>query len=105
MRDGVAASRRALDMISAYPISSGWRQGWRRGWRGRDERSDPGLSEFFAMGGYAAYVWPSYGVAFGVMAALLAWAWSTARRGEAEVERLRASGLDPRRGRGEGGVP
>lgn len=55
------------------------------------------MSEFLAMGGYAAFVWPSYAVAFGVMTGLLAWAWWTARHGEAEVERLRAAGLDPRR--------
>jgi heme exporter protein D len=64
------------------------------------------LSEFFAMGGYAVYVWPSYAVAFGVMAALLAWAWWSARQGEAEVERLRAAGVDPRRRAvGEGVAP
>ncbi|GHD43011.1 hypothetical protein GCM10017083_08620 [Thalassobaculum fulvum] len=55
------------------------------------------MSEFFAMGGYAVFVWPSYAVAFGVMAGLVAWAWISARRGEAEVERLRAAGLDTRR--------
>lgn len=61
------------------------------------------MSEFFAMGGYAVYVWPSYAVAFGVMAGLLAWAWWSARHGEAEVERLRAAGLDPRRRAGDAG--
>jgi heme exporter protein D len=49
------------------------------------------------MGGYAVFVWPSYAVAFGVMGGLLIWAWLSARQGEAEVERLRAAGLDPRR--------
>lgn len=63
------------------------------------------MSEFFAMGDYAAFVWPSYAVAFGVMAGLLAWAWWSARHGEAEVERLRAAGLDPRREAGRGGTP
>ncbi len=62
------------------------------------------MSEFFAMGGYAAFVWPSYGIAFGVMAGLLFWAWISARQGEAEVERLRAAGVDPRRRQaGDGG--
>ncbi len=55
------------------------------------------MAEFFAMGGYAVFIWPSYAVAFGVMAGLLAWAWIGARSGEAEVDRLRAAGLDPRR--------
>lgn len=58
------------------------------------------MSEFFAMGGYAAFIWPSYAAAFGIMAGLLAWAWRTARQGEAEVERLRAVGVDPRRRQG-----
>ena len=57
------------------------------------------MSEFFAMGGYAVFIWPSYAVAFGVMAGLVAWAWIGARHGEAEVERLRAAGLDTRRRR------
>ncbi len=62
------------------------------------------MSEFFAMGGYAAFVWPSYGIAFGVMAGLLVWAWTSARNGEAEVERLRAAGIDPRRRQAGEGV-
>jgi len=61
------------------------------------------LSEFFAMGGYAVFIWPSYAVAFGVMAGLVAWAWISARQGEAEVERLRAVGLDTRRRTTDGG--
>jgi heme exporter protein D len=34
------------------------------------------LSEFFAMGGYAAFVWPAYAVAAGIMTWL---AWSSVR--------------------------
>jgi heme exporter protein CcmD len=30
------------------------------------------MSDFFAMGGYAQYVWPCYGAAFVVLSALLA---------------------------------
>ena len=33
------------------------------------------LQGFFAMGGYGAYVWPAYGVAFLVLAGLLALRW------------------------------
>ncbi|WP_394127194.1 heme exporter protein CcmD [Vibrio hepatarius] len=29
------------------------------------------LSEFFAMGGYAGYVWAAFGITFGVMLVLL----------------------------------
>jgi len=55
------------------------------------------------MGGYAAFVWPSYGIAAAVLIGLLVSSWTAARRGEAEVERLRALGADPRRRQAEGG--
>jgi heme exporter protein D len=46
------------------------------------------LTDFFAMGGYAAYVWPAYGIAALVLIALLVASWRGARRRVAEVERL-----------------
>lgn len=49
------------------------------------------------MGGYAAYVWPSYGVAAIILIGLLISSWTAARSREAEVERLRALGADIRR--------
>lgn len=49
------------------------------------------------MGGYAVYVWSSYGVTAAILLALLIIAWREARRREAEVDRLRAAGVDPRR--------
>ena len=49
------------------------------------------------MGGYAAYVWPSYAIAAAILLGLLISSWRAARSGEAEVERLRALGADPRR--------
>lgn len=49
------------------------------------------------MGGYGAYIWPSYGFAALVLIALLVSAWRTMRIREAEVERLRGLGADPRR--------
>lgn len=49
------------------------------------------------MGGYAIYIWPSYGftavVLIGMLAVVLRSTWTR----EAEVERLRALGADPRR--------
>jgi heme exporter protein D len=39
------------------------------------------LHTFLAMGGYAAYVWPAYGLA----ALVLLWNWWAARRSEAEA--------------------
>lgn len=55
------------------------------------------MTEFFEMGGYAAYVWPSYGIAALVLVWLLGASWRSAHVAEAEVERLRAAGHDPRR--------
>jgi heme exporter protein D len=39
------------------------------------------LQDFIAMGGYAAYVWPAYGLT----ALVLLWNWWAARRSEAEA--------------------
>jgi heme exporter protein D len=47
------------------------------------------VSEFFLMGGYAAYVWPAYGFAALVLIGLLWQSWSAARRREAELRQLR----------------
>jgi heme exporter protein D len=57
------------------------------------------VSEFFAMGGYAAYVWPAFGFAALVLAGLLAQSWHAARRREAEFEQLKGLAGPPRRGR------
>ncbi len=45
------------------------------------------MSEFFDMGGYAATVWPAYGVAFVILAGLLFVSWRQTRRREADLER------------------
>jgi heme exporter protein D len=47
------------------------------------------MSEFLAMGGYAAYVWSAFGFAALVMIALLAHSFWAARRREDELARLR----------------
>ncbi len=47
------------------------------------------VSDFFAMGGYAAFVWPAFGFAALVLIGLLAQSWWAARRREAELEQLR----------------
>jgi heme exporter protein D len=39
------------------------------------------LQSFLAMGGYAGYVWPAYGLT----ALVLVWNWWAARRSEAEA--------------------
>jgi len=47
-----------------------------------------GLAGFLAMGGYAAYVWPAYGLAAIVLAGMLAWSLGAYRRCRRELERL-----------------
>jgi len=47
------------------------------------------VSEFLAMGGYAAYVWPAFGFAAVVLLALALQSWRAARRRADELEELR----------------
>ena len=47
------------------------------------------MAEFFAMGGYAAYVWSAFGFTILVLAGLWLLSWRKMRRKEAEVEALR----------------
>jgi heme exporter protein D len=70
---------------------------------GQDEASE--VSEFFAMGGYAAYVWPAFGFAALVLVGLLAQSWAASRRREAEFEQLRRLSGPQRRGRPEARRP
>lgn len=59
------------------------------------------MSEFFAMGGYAAYVWAAFGFAALVLAGLLAQSWQAARRRDAELEQLKRLAGPQRRSRSE----
>jgi heme exporter protein D len=47
------------------------------------------LSEFLAMGGYAAYVWSAFGFALVVLLGLLGQSWRAAHQREAELAYLR----------------
>lgn len=51
---------------------------------------------FLAMGGYAGYVWPAYGVAIVVLAALAAHSWWRYRQSTVALDRLQQAGR-PRR--------
>lgn len=59
------------------------------------------MSEFLAMGGYAAYVWPTYGIAAVILVVLLVASVRGAKRAEREARALEA--LSPRRRRKAGG--
>lgn len=61
------------------------------------------MTEFFAMGGYAAYVWPSYGVTAVVMVALLLLTLRELRDNEATLKTL--EGLRPGRRRNSRAAP
>ena len=46
------------------------------------------LADYFAMGGYAAYVWPAYAIAAGVLGGMTAYSWHRYRQARDAVERL-----------------
>lgn len=48
------------------------------------------IADFFRMGGYAAYVWPAYGITALVMG-VLAWrSWQVLRTNQAKLDELQA---------------
>ena len=49
------------------------------------------MSEYFAMGGYAAYVWPAYTVTVAMLVGTLMTSLSELRRREAMVKALEAA--------------
>ena len=50
------------------------------------------LAEFLAMGGYAAYVWPSFGLALLVVVGLALASRRALRAAESELARLKQDG-------------
>ncbi|HEY1890071.1 MAG TPA: heme exporter protein CcmD [Steroidobacteraceae bacterium] len=53
------------------------------------------MSAFFNMGGYAAYVWPSYAVTFAVVALNIIWARRLLERSRKEaLQRLAMGGIE-----------
>jgi heme exporter protein D len=50
------------------------------------------LGAYFAMGGYAAYVWPAYAAAIAVLGGIALASWRRYRRAVRELERLQAGG-------------
>jgi heme exporter protein D len=54
------------------------------------------VSHFFAMGGYARYLWPSYGVTFLAVILNIVWARGLLRRAKTEARRRLAMQGEPR---------
>lgn len=49
------------------------------------------LSDYLAMGGYAAFVWPAYGAAAAVLIAFAIDSWRRVKHAEAALRRLEAA--------------
>ena len=47
------------------------------------------MNDYLAMGGYAAFVWPAYGLSAAVMLGLAIGAWRTIRVRERDLAKLR----------------
>jgi heme exporter protein D len=47
------------------------------------------MNDYLAMGGYAAFVWPAYGLSAIVMIGLVVTAWRTLRARERDLATLR----------------
>ena len=54
------------------------------------------MAKFFAMGGYAAFVWPAIGITALVLGALFFASWRSLRRREAELDAVKAKDSRPR---------
>ena len=52
------------------------------------------MDQFLAMGGYAAFVWPSYVLSVTVLAGLAAWSLWASRRTCDMLRRIEAQGED-----------
>ena len=46
------------------------------------------IGAFLAMGGYAGFVWPAYGIAFAVLGGLALFSWRRYRESTLTLERL-----------------
>jgi heme exporter protein D len=50
------------------------------------------IDAYLAMGGYAIFVWPAYGVALTVFGGLALWSWRRRRQAVLALERLQPEG-------------
>jgi heme exporter protein D len=54
------------------------------------------IADWLAMGGYAGFVWPAYGLTAAVLGGLALHSWRRHRRSAADLDRLQGT-LGPRR--------
>jgi heme exporter protein D len=54
------------------------------------------MDSFLAMGGYAAFVWPAYGVTLAILAGLLVASWRGLRAREAELALAESAAAEAR---------
>ena len=59
------------------------------------------MAEFWNMGGYAVYIWPSYGLAALIVLGLTVFSLMRHARVKAELERLEARGATRRRAKAD----
>jgi heme exporter protein D len=52
------------------------------------------MAQFFAMGGYAAFVWPAYALSVGVLVLMVVWSLSANRRAREALQRLETQRQD-----------
>jgi heme exporter protein D len=55
------------------------------------------LATFLAMGGYARFVWPAYGLAAAVLLGMTVWTLGSYRRRQKELAQLQREAPEPRR--------
>jgi heme exporter protein D len=55
------------------------------------------LATFLAMGGYARFVWPAYGLAAAVLLGMIVWTLGSYRRRQKELAQLLHEAPEPRR--------
>jgi heme exporter protein D len=60
-----------------------------------------GLAQYFAMGGYAVFIWPSYGLGLILLAGMVIAAYRRMRLAETAIEEVEAA--SPQIGRAERG--
>jgi heme exporter protein D len=55
------------------------------------------LATFLAMGGYARFVWPAYGLAAAMLLGMIVWTLGSYRRRQKELAQLLHEAPEPRR--------